>query len=104
MGVKPALILFAESLVFEQRFEPGRRGHARAEGLVQNVRDLHAHVDSDFVQERNWTDGKAPGNERRVDLLDRYAFDDQEGGLAQVRAENARSIEARAVTDHDHRL
>src|SRR6185369_11127459 len=37
-------------------------------------------------------------------LLDWHALGDQKTRFAQVRAENSRTVKARAITNHDHRF
>ena len=102
VGIEAALVLLAQPMIFEQAINAGGRRHARAERFRQDMTDLIAHVDADFVQQGEWADRKAPRHQRLVDTLDRHAFGEQVRGLAQVRAEDARGIKTRTVIDHDH--
>lgn len=102
--VEPLLRFTPQAPALHELLELRRRLHPRAEGLFEGVAHLLPHVDADLVEEAERTHGEPSLDQGAVDALDRVPFEERERGLVQVRPQDARGVEARAVLDDDHRL
>ncbi len=102
--VDAAPVLAPLAPVGREARDRGRRRHALAEGLDHDEADVRGDVDAHLVEQGQGPDGPAPEHEGAVDLGDRHALGDEEGGFVQVGAEDAARVETDAVVDDDDGL